>query len=71
MIWSCRSTEKIKKLATEIYGADGVEFEPAAASAIKAIEALGDKYAKLPVCMAKTQYSLSDDSCAARPPERV
>lgn len=55
-------TEKIKKLATEIYGADGVEFEPAAASAIKAIEALGDKYAKLPVCMAKTQYSLSDDS---------
>lgn len=53
--------EKIKTLATEIYGADGVEYEPAAKTAIAAIEALGESYAKLPVCMAKTQYSLSDD----------
>lgn len=53
--------EKIKTLATEIYGADEVEYEPAAKTAIAAIEALGESYAKLPVCMAKTQYSLSDD----------
>lgn len=54
-------TEKIKTLATQIYGADGVEYEPAAKASIAAIEALGERYAKLPICMAKTQYSLSDD----------
>lgn len=53
--------EKIKTLATDIYGADGVEFEPAAKAAIASIEALGERFARLPVCMAKTQYSLSDD----------
>jgi len=54
-------TEKIKTLATQIYGADGVEYEPAAKASIAAIEALGERYAELPICMAKTQYSLSDD----------
>ncbi len=50
-------TEKIEKLAIELYGADGVEYE----ASLKAIEALGAEYSHLPVCMAKTQYSLSDD----------
>ena len=52
--------EKIEKISTEIYGADGVSYDPAAESAIKQIEALG--YGKLPICMAKNQYSLSDDA---------
>lgn len=51
--------EKIGKIASEIYGADKVTYDPAAESAIKQIEALG--YGKLPICMAKNQYSLSDD----------
>ena len=53
--------EKITTIAKEIYGADGVKFDAAAMKSIKEIEALGDEFAKLPVCMAKTQYSLSDD----------
>ena len=53
-------TEKITKVATEIYGADGVNFLPAAAKQLAKIEEMG--FGKLPVCMAKTQYSLSDDS---------
>jgi formate--tetrahydrofolate ligase len=52
--------EKINRIATEIYGADGVTYDPAADSAIKQIEALG--FINLPVCMAKNQYSLSDDA---------
>lgn len=52
--------EKIEKISTEIYGADGVSYDPAAESAIKQIEALG--YGNLPICMAKNQYSLSDDA---------
>ena len=52
--------EKIETIAKEIYGADGVTYDPAADSAIKKIEALG--YQELPVCMAKNQYSLSDDA---------
>lgn len=52
--------EKINKIATEIYGAVGVSYDPAAESAIKQIESLG--YTDLPVCMAKNQYSLSDDA---------
>lgn len=52
--------EKIEKVAKEIYGADQVTYDPAAESAIRTIEALG--YQKLPVCMAKNQYSLSDDA---------
>ncbi len=51
--------DKINAVATKIYGADGVTFAPAAEKQLKAITDLG--FGKLPVCMAKTQYSLSDD----------
>ncbi len=51
--------DKIKTIATEIYGADDVIYEKAAETALKKIEDMG--YGNLPVCMAKTQYSLSDD----------
>ncbi len=53
--------EKIEAVAKKIYGADGVDYEAAANRAIKDIEALGGEYTKYPVCIAKTQYSLSDD----------
>ena len=51
--------DKIRTVATEIYGADGVTYAPAASKALKNIEDMG--FGNLPVCMAKTQYSLSDD----------
>ncbi len=51
--------EKIKTIATEIYGAKGVTYAPAAKKALKQIADMG--YSSLPVCMAKTQYSFSDD----------
>lgn len=51
--------DKIHTIATEIYGADGVSYAPAAARSLTRIEEMGFK--ELPVCMAKTQYSLSDD----------
>ncbi len=51
--------EKIETVAREIYGADGVNYAPAAAKELKRIEELGMGH--FPVCMAKTQYSLSDD----------
>ena len=51
---------KIETIATQIYGAAGVEYQPAAAKALKLYEELG--YGSLPVCMAKTQYSLSHDA---------
>jgi formate--tetrahydrofolate ligase len=51
--------EKIEKIAVEVYGADGVEFTSQAMKQIKDIEKLG--LDKMPICMAKTQYSLSDD----------
>ena len=51
--------DKIGTVATEIYGADGVTYTPAASKQIAKIEEMG--FGKLPVCMAKTQYSLSDD----------
>ena len=51
--------EKIEKIAKEVYGADGVDYTKAAKKAIDGFIALGAD--KLPVCMAKTQYSLSDD----------
>ena len=58
--------EKIETVATKIYGADGVNFTPAAARQLAKIEDMGFK--NLPVCMAKTQYSLSDDpSLLGRP----
>ena len=53
--------EKIQTIAREIYGADGVVFEPSAKKALADILAINSEYAKFPVCMAKTQYSLSDD----------
>ncbi|MBO4591577.1 MAG: formate--tetrahydrofolate ligase [Eubacterium sp.] len=51
--------EKIETISKEIYGADGVEYTAEATNALKRIESLG--FGNLPVCMAKTQYSLSDD----------
>ena len=51
--------EKINDVATKIYGATGVNYTPEAEEKIKQIEKLG--FEKLPVCIAKTQYSLSDD----------
>lgn len=51
--------DKISKIATEIYGADKVLYEPAANRQLKKIEDMG--YGHLPICMAKNQYSLSDD----------
>ncbi len=51
--------DKIHTVATEIYGADGVSFAPAAEKALARIEEMG--FGMFPVCMAKTQYSLSDD----------
>ena len=54
--------EKVEAIATKIYGADGVKFDAAASKALAEIEALDPAYSKLPVCMAKPQYSLSDDA---------
>ncbi len=51
---------KIDTIAREIYGADGVSYTPAADKTIAELTALG--FDKTPVCMAKTQYSLSDDA---------
>jgi len=52
-------TAKVETIATKIYGADGVSFAPAAAGKLARYESLG--YGRLPVCIAKTQNSLSDD----------
>ena len=52
--------EKIETISKEIYGARGVIFEPKAAKQIAKIEAMG--FGNMPVCMAKNQYSLSDDA---------
>ncbi|HIQ72878.1 MAG TPA: formate--tetrahydrofolate ligase [Candidatus Cottocaccamicrobium excrementipullorum] len=60
-------TEKIETVAREIYGADGVSYSPAAAKALKKAEEMG--FGNLPVCMAKTQYSLSDDQTKLGRPE--
>ncbi len=51
--------EKINRIVTEIYGGDGVDFTSAASKEIAKLEGLG--FGNLPICMAKTQYSLSDD----------
>lgn len=51
--------EKVNRIATEIYGADKVNYTPQAEKALKDVVALGGD--KLPVCVAKTQYSLSDN----------
>ena len=52
--------EKIEAIAARVYGADGVEFAPKALKEMKNLESLG--YGNLPVCMAKTQYSLTDNA---------
>ena len=52
--------QKIETIATRIYGADGVDIAPAAAKRLARLEELG--YGHLPICMAKTQYSLSHDA---------
>ena len=59
--------EKIQTVAREIYGAEGVTFAPAAERALKKAEEMG--FGSLPVCMAKTQYSLSDDPAKLGRPE--
>ena len=59
--------DKINAIATKIYGAKGVEYAPAAAKMLVKLEQMG--YGKLPVCMAKTQYSLSDDPALLGRPE--
>lgn len=59
--------DKVNTVAREIYGADGVAYAPAAAKAMARIEEMG--FGNLPVCMAKTQYSLSDDQTKLGRPE--
>lgn len=59
--------EKIEIIAKEIYGADGVNFTKKCEKEISNLERLG--FDKLPVCMAKTQYSLSDDPTLLARPE--
>ena len=51
--------QKIEAIAVKVYGADGVDFAPAAQKELAKIEEMG--FQNLPVCMAKTQYSFSDD----------
>ena len=59
--------DKINSVAVKIYGAEGVSFTPAASKMIEKLEAMG--FGNLPVCMAKTQYSLSDDQTMLGRPE--
>ena len=51
--------DKIATVATKVYGAANVSFKPAARSRLTRFDALG--YGRLPVCIAKTQYSFTDD----------
>ncbi|HMS51702.1 MAG TPA: formate--tetrahydrofolate ligase [Chitinophagales bacterium] len=60
--WNLTTEEKINTIATEIYGAEAVEYSSTARAQLKTIKALG--YDNLPVCMAKTQKSLSDKETA-------
>ena len=62
-----RIKDKINAIATKIYGADGVDFLPSALKQIQEIEDLG--FSEVPVCMAKTQYSLTDDQTKLGRPE--
>ncbi len=59
--------DKVKAIATKIYGAKDVSFAPAASKMLDRIEKMG--FANFPVCMAKTQYSLSDDQTKLGRPE--
>ena len=59
--------EKLTAVATEIYGARGVTFKPAAKARLERLSSLG--YGRLPVCIAKTQYSFTDDPKAMGAPQ--
>lgn len=59
--------QKITDIATKIYHADGVEFVPSAAKQLQQLEELG--FGELPICMAKTQYSFTDDQTKLGAPE--
>ena len=59
---NCSIKEKIETIATKIYGAGEVKYDAAALKNIAEIEALDAKYSTFPICVAKTQYSLSDDA---------
>ena len=59
--------EKIEALTTKVYGGDGVDFSEQAREQMQVLEALG--FGNLPVCMAKTQYSFSDDAKKLGAPE--
>ncbi len=60
-------TEKIEAIVKKIYGGDGITILPAAKKQIASLEALG--FGNMPVCMAKTQYSFSDDPTKLGAPE--
>ena len=60
-------TEKIEKISKEIYGANGVVYEPAAKKQLAKIEEMG--FGHFPICMAKNQYSMSDDAKKLGRPE--
>ncbi len=59
--------QKITDIATKIYHADGVDFAPSAAKQLQQLEELG--FGELPICMAKTQYSFTDDQTKLGAPE--
>ncbi len=61
--------DKIHAVATKIYGASDVKYDAAALKTLADIEAIDPKYSTFPVCMAKTQYSLSDDAAKLGRPE--
>ena len=58
--------EKIREIATKVYGAAGVTFKPAARARLQQFEKHG--YGHMPVCIAKTQYSFTDDAKAMGAP---
>lgn len=64
---ACSIPEKLETIAKEIYRADGITLSPAAKKSIADIQALGQD--NLPVCIAKTQYSLSDNPALLGKPE--
>ncbi|MBO5203040.1 MAG: formate--tetrahydrofolate ligase [Clostridia bacterium] len=61
--------DKINAIATKIYGASDVKYDAAALKTLSEIEAIDPKYSTFPVCMAKTQYSLSDDAAKLGRPQ--
>ncbi len=65
--WDEPVREKIRRIAVEIYGAEGVVYYPEAERAIRRYERMG--FGDLPICMAKTQYSFSDDPKKLGAPE--